>query len=193
MITAGKIKPIIIVAVANAGAARIDEYTPTRDESHARGGKGELYARFLVDELKPFIDSRYRTLTDRDHTAVAGSSLGGLISLYLGYRHGEVFGMCGVISPTLGWDNQQLLKSIQSDPEPLKREKIWLDIGTAEGPAEEAGANVEHVRALATSLKNSGMTKDHDFISRTIEGGQHNEKAWAARFGDVLQFFFAKS
>ena len=58
---------------------------------------------------------------------------------------------------------------------------------------EEASAIVEHVQTLTTILKNSGLTRDKDFISRTIEGAQHNEKAWAARFGDVLQFFFASS
>ena len=193
LIEAGKIQPIIMVAIANAGAARIDEYTPTRDQTRARGGSGKLYAKFLTDELKPFIDSHYRTLTDREHTGVCGSSLGGLISLYLGYQHGDVFGMCGVMSPSLFWDDQQLLKAIESDPAPLKRERIWLDIGTAEGPPEEAGANVANVQWLAVTLKKAGLIEGTDFSSRTIEGAQHNEKAWADRFGNVLQFFFAKS
>jgi len=193
LIRSGKIQPIIMVAVANAGAARIDEYTPTRDEQHARGGKGELYARFLISELKPFIDAHYRTLTDREHTAVAGSSLGGLISLYLGQQHGDVFSMCGVMSPSLWWDNQQLLNSIESDPQALKREKIWLDIGSAEGPSEEATGHVQRVQKLAKILEAAGMTPNQQFTSRTYEGAQHNERAWSRRFGEVLQFFFAKS
>jgi predicted alpha/beta superfamily hydrolase len=190
LIKSGKIKPIIMVAIANAAAARIDEYTPSRDEARSRGGKGELYSKFLIDEVKPFIDSHYRTQTDRSHTAVAGSSLGGLISLYLGYRHGDVFGMCGVISPSLWWDNASLLKEIEIDPQALKTEKIWLDIGTAEGPAEEASQSVAYVQALTKTMAGAGMSRDKDFVSRTIEGAQHNEAAWSARFGDVLKFFF---
>ena len=190
LIEAGKIKPIVMVAIANGGAARIDEYTPSRDDSQSRGGRGESYAKFLIDEVKPFIDSHYRTLPDREHTAVAGSSLGGLISLYLGYKHGDVFGICGVMSPSLWWDNQHLLTAIQADPQPLKGEKIWLDIGTAEGPAEQAAEGVSRVEALTKVLKEAGMVSGKDFTSRTIEGAQHNEKAWASRFGDVLRFFF---
>src|SRR5262249_44323272 len=92
-----RIEPIIIVGVENTGTSRLDEYTPTEGEDRTgattrrAGGRGELYAQFLIQEVKPFIDANYRTLPDREHTAVAGSSLGGLISLYLGYQHGDVF------------------------------------------------------------------------------------------------------
>jgi predicted alpha/beta superfamily hydrolase len=144
----------------------------------------------MIEELKPFIDAHYRTLADREHTAVAGSSLGGLISLYLAEKHSDVFSMAGVISPSLWWDNQQLLKMIQSDPAPLKREKIWLDIGTAEGPPEESRTAVANVDMLTQVLKGAGLTEGRDFVSQKVEGAQHNETAWAARFGDVLQFFF---
>ena len=115
LIAAGKIAPIIMVAVANAGSAESMNTRRTRDASQDHGGKGELYAKFLIEELKPFIDSNYRTLSDRAHTAVAGSSLGGLISLYMGYKHGDVFSMCGVISPSLWWDDCSLLKEIQAE------------------------------------------------------------------------------
>jgi predicted alpha/beta superfamily hydrolase len=189
LISAGKIKPIIIVAIANAGAQRMDEYTPTRDTTRGAGGKGELYARFIVEEVKPFIDTTYRTLKDRENTAVAGSSLGGLISLYLGYKYSDVFSMCGVMSPSLFWDNEQLLRSIRADSSAIKREKIWLDTGTAEG--NEAVRAVENVEALTEAMKTAGLAQDRDFVSRKYEGAEHNEKAWAARFGDVLRFFFA--
>ena len=79
----------------------------------------------------------------------------------------------------------------ESDPQPLKRERIWLDIGSSEGTADESGAAMTNVRTLTGVLKGSGMHEGQDFVSRTIEGAKHNETAWAARFGNVLQFFFA--
>jgi predicted alpha/beta superfamily hydrolase len=193
LIKSGKIIPIIIVAVANSGAGRIDEYTPTADpDEHRGGGTAELYAKFLIEEVKPFIDSHYRTLTDRNHTAVAGSSLGGLVSLYLAAKHGDVFSMAGSLSASVWWDHQQIVKSIAADPQILKHEKIWLDNGTAEGKVEDRHFMVEALDSLIDSMKKVGMVEGKDFVCRQIEGGEHNEKAWAARFDQVLLFFFAK-
>ena len=112
LIKAGRIEPIIIVGIYN-NADRVDEYTPTRDQKRG-GGKGEQYARFLVEEVKPFIDKEYRTKPDRKHTAVAGSSLGGLISLYICRQYPDTFSMCGVISPALMWDDGRILKDLRN-------------------------------------------------------------------------------
>jgi len=90
LIRAGKIRPLIMVAVANSHIERVYEYTPSKVDDKTNGvhgGGGEKYAQFLITEVKPFIDRTYRTLPDRDHTAVAGASLGGLSSLYLGLKH----------------------------------------------------------------------------------------------------------
>lgn len=83
LIKGGEIEPLIIVGIHNAGHERTDEYTPTRDTRRKVGGKAEIYGRMLVEELKPVIDSRYRTLSHASHTGLGGSSLGGLVSLYL--------------------------------------------------------------------------------------------------------------
>src|SRR5262245_13166693 len=77
-----RIRPLIQVGICNTDD-RLDEYGPWRDRSEKAGGRGKRYARFLVEEVKPFIDRTYRTLRDREWTGVAGSSLGGLISLYI--------------------------------------------------------------------------------------------------------------
>ena len=81
LITDGVIEPLIIVGIYNAGAHRMDEYTPTRDRRRRAGGKASHYGRMLVEELKPFIDREYRTLPGAASTGVGGSSLGGLVSL----------------------------------------------------------------------------------------------------------------
>ena len=83
--------PLIIVGIYNAGAYRIDEYTPTRDSAKRAGGKADRYGRMLVEELKPFIDAEYRTLADARNTGIGGSSLGGLVSLYLALKYSGIF------------------------------------------------------------------------------------------------------
>lgn len=88
---AGEIEPLILVGIANTGLRRMAEYTPTRDFKMG-GGEGRSYGRLLMEELKPMIDRSYRTLPQAKNTGVGGSSLGGLISLYLGFAHPEVFG-----------------------------------------------------------------------------------------------------
>ena len=82
----GKIEPVILVGVANTGLRRMAEYTPTRDFKMG-GGEGRSYGRLLMEELKPLIDRTYRTLADAKNTGLGGSSLGGLISLFLGFAH----------------------------------------------------------------------------------------------------------
>jgi enterochelin esterase-like enzyme len=84
LINAHKIEPLIVVGIYNTGKDRVNEYTPAQDPKYKAGGNADLYARMLVEELKPFIDRTYRTKPDAAHTGLGGSSLGGLVSLYLG-------------------------------------------------------------------------------------------------------------
>jgi len=143
-----------MVAVYNAGENRMMEYTPTPGDDKYRGGGGEKYARFLIIELKPFIDGAYRTLPDRENTAVAGSSLGGLSSLYLALRHGDKFGSAAVISPSLWWDRDWIINKIAANPSAMKNERIWLDMGTAESRSPDtADSSVRNARRLAKILK----------------------------------------
>ncbi len=91
LIAAGKIEPLMIVGINNAGKDRNNEYAPVEDARYKMGGKADLYGRMLVEELKPFIDSRYRTRRDAEHTGLGGSSLGGLVSIYLALKYPAVF------------------------------------------------------------------------------------------------------
>ena len=86
LVRGGEIEPLIIVGIDHAGPQRIDEYTPTVDLRSQRGGLAKAYGKMIVDELKPAIDPEFRTLPDACHTGMGGSSLGGLVSLYLGFR-----------------------------------------------------------------------------------------------------------
>src|SRR4051812_9334479 len=90
----------IVVGIPNMGADRLAEYSPF-EHPELGGGRGDLYLEFLIDTVKPLIDERFMTIPDREHTGIVGSSMGGLISLYAFFRHPEVFGFAGVLSPSL--------------------------------------------------------------------------------------------
>jgi predicted alpha/beta superfamily hydrolase len=102
LINAHKIEPLIVVGIYNTGKDRVNEYTPTQDSKYKTGGNADLYGRMLVEELKPFIDQTYRTKRDAAHTGLGGSSLGGLVSLYLGLKYTDVFSKLAVISHRYG-------------------------------------------------------------------------------------------
>jgi predicted alpha/beta superfamily hydrolase len=182
-IAAGQVDPLILVGVANTGANRMAEYTPTPD-SRLGGGRGPFYARMLVEELLPMLREKYRVLTGPEHTGVAGSSLGGLISLAIGLRLSEVFGRIGVLSPSIWWDNRAILRDVRSLKGPLPL-RIWLDMGTGEGPRHLRDADL-----LAQLLQSKGWRQGQDLQYQKFPGALHNEMAWAARLGEVLRFLF---
>ena len=179
----GQIEPVILVGIANTGLRRMAEYTPTRDFKLG-GGEGRSYGRLLVEELKPLIDRSYRTLPGAQDTGLGGSSLGGLISLYLGWEHPEVFGRLAVMSPSLWWDHRSIF-SVINQPGPKPELKIWLDMGTAEG-----GRHVRDADMLDQMLVKRGWRSGVDLAYVKAEGAVHDEQAWAERFGDVLRFLF---
>ena len=183
-IKAGRIEPLIIVGIYNTGKHRIHEYTPTRDRKHGAGGAAALYGHMLSEELKPFIDRTYRTLPDPVNTGLGGSSLGGLVTLYLGLMHPDVFGKLAVLSPSVWWDNRRILKLVGVvDPKP--RLQIWLDIGTGEG-----GKHVMNARALRDELVKAGWILGADLIYAEIPEADHSETAWAQRVGPFLEYLF---
>ena len=102
LILAGEIEPLIIVGIYNTGEHRIDEYTPVEDK-RLGGGQADAYGQMLVEELKPFVDHAYRTLPGTENCGMGGSSLGGLVTLYLGLRYTWMFGKLAVMSPSVWW------------------------------------------------------------------------------------------
>jgi len=175
--------PMIIVGIDHGGAARIDEYTPTRDAKRKAGGKADAYGRMLLEELKPLIDARYRTIaTD---TAIGGSSLGGLVALHVGLQRADAFRAIAALSPSVWWDDRAILREVDAFSGP--RPRIWLDVGGREGA--EA---LRDARALDERLRRRGWSGES---LRYYEDrrGDHSERAWARRGRMVLEFLFPPS
>lgn len=187
MIRAGEIEPLIIVGIDHAGPQRIDEYTPTRDLRSQRGGMAKAYGKFLVEELKPWIDRELRTQPDACHTAMGGSSLGGLVSLYLGFRAPHIFGRLAILSPSLWWDRQIMLQRLRANIH-RRRARIWLDIGTREGRAYVQ--TVKQTRLLRDELVTRGWRQGDDLYYHEDTGATHSETAWAHRLPMALKFLF---
>lgn len=173
-------------------SARMDEYTPSKD-GDGRGGKGDVYARFVINEVKTFVDSHFRTLCEPESTSVAGSSLGGLISLYMGTTFPEVFSQAGVVSPSLWWDDQELLKGLQAEKS-APPVRFWVDVGTGEGSDEDGNGLTsmpEDTRALVKSFGTQGLVYGESLAYLEVYGAGHNEAAWADRVAELLTFFYA--
>lgn len=191
LIAAAKIEPLIIVGVYN-NKDRINEYTPAADAKDKMGGKADLYGRMLVEELKPLIDAQYRTKKEARHTGLGGSSLGGLVSLYLALKYPSVFGRVAVVSPSVWFANKQIVHYVEALPrKPAVR--IWMDIGTKEGRnADEAQQTVNDARLLRDTLVKKGWKVGKDLNYFEVAGAEHNEGAWAARVESILTFLFPR-
>ena len=186
LITSGQIEPVIIVMVYNGGTQddRFDEYTPTKAPPYPSGGKADSHGRMLVEELKPFIDSQYRTLTDAANTGLGGASLGGLVSLHLGLKYPTVFGKLAVFSPSVWWDNKLIVRSVK-DVKSKPALRIWLDVGTAEGYRR-----VDETKELRDAFVKKGWVLKEDLIYFEAKGAEHNEAAFARRAEPMLKYLF---
>ncbi len=192
LIAAQKIEPLIIVGVNNTGKDRIDEYTPVKDPKRNIGGKADLYGRMLVEEVKPFVDSNYRTLKDAQNTGLGGSSLGGLVTLYLGLKYPKVFGRLAVVSPSVWFAEKQIITHVDALPAKPKV-RIWMDMGTKEGGnPEDAHRAISDARLLRDSLVKKGWKPGQDLQYFEAEGAEHNESAWAERVEGILTFLFPR-
>ncbi|MDR7271747.1 putative alpha/beta superfamily hydrolase [Pelomonas saccharophila] len=192
-VASGRLKPFIVVAVSSNEATRMDDYTPTvmtlsaerlgKQAAERRGGGAAAYARFLVEELKPVIDARYRTQPGPADTAVGGSSLGGLVSMWLALHRPEAFGAALVVSPSVWWDDRFLLRDVAATTA-APRPRLWLDMGVQEG--DQA---VQLARELNDSLRRRGWS---DGALRFVEdpSGRHDEGSWARRVPAMLDFLY---
>lgn len=184
LINAGLIEPIIIVGIDNAGADRGNEYLPTR--SGNMGGHADLYGRMVVEEIKPMIDRQFRTKPGPRDTGLAGSSFGGIVTVYLGTQYPSVFGKLAALSTSVWWDNESILKTVDAMPKKADQ-RIWLDIGTQESAQAVAQSQRLHDRYVGKGWKDG-----RDLAFFVDEGAKHNEGAWSSRLGMVLMFLFPR-
>ncbi len=192
-----KIKDVIVVGIDHMGVQRITEYTPFPFSSYG-GGKGKLYGEFLVKEVKPFIEANFRVKTNREDVAVMGSSLGGLISLYIGMWYPEQFGIIGSVSPSYWWGLDKNLAEASNNIESLKTQKIYIDMGYREQSTmfkEKNGRGISNViyttKEMFLLLQKNGMDYPNLLYIEDL-AGEHNELIWKERITNFLIFAFSK-
>lgn len=174
---------VIVIGPENAGARRIYEYTPT--EGGLGGGGGDLYLRFLAEELKPHVDRELRTQPDGAQTALLGSSLGGLISAYAGLTHPAIFGRIGAMSPSTWWDERYILSAVaRRAGQPPRPALVYVDSGDS-GPSRD---DVDNTRQLAQTYRMAGYRDGVDFLHVVQPGALHSEAYWASRLPAALRF-----
>ena len=170
-----------------ADGERIAEFAPFPDARFGRG-QGEKYVAFLANTLKPRVDRRYRTLRTPEHTAILGSSMGGLISLYAFFRHKHVFGAVGAMSPSL-WFGERRIFDTAAKSRPAGR--VYLDVGTKEGAVTLRDARELAERLTAAGYrrgKMGGERRDRSLLYVEDEGGRHSEIDWARRLAPAIRF-----
>lgn len=188
LIRAGRVPPLIVVGVDNGQAARLDEYTPWPDPEHGGGG-ADAYLAALRTVLKPEIDRRYRTLKGPGDTLIGGSSLGGLVSAYAGYRYPGTWGTVMALSPSYWWAGEKFAAWMKGQGRP-PLEFFYQDMGTSEGDTPEKQLRaLRRVEALALE---AGFTGGKDLFSVEAQGHTHSEACWRERFPRVLELLLRK-
>ena len=205
----GDVRPAIIVGIWNTDR-RWQEYAPQKVIEHLTGDtssewlgeappelKGDAYLRFIIEELKPFIDRTYATLPDRENTMIMGSSMGGLISLYAMAEHPDTFSKAAAVSIHWPLADPGSAISMQADAVmqdylatsalDSRRQAIWFDHGTETLDA----AYPPHAAAMETWFRDNGWEEGRATF-RSYPGTDHSESAWAARADEILTFLLEK-
>ena len=178
-----KTRECIVVGIDNGGSKRINEYCPydfSLQSGQKGAGEGDLYVQFLAKTLKPFIDKKYRTLKDSKNTFTAGSSMGGLISMYAVVKYPKVFGGAGVFSPAF-WIGQKIFDDMKTKGKKVNS-KIYFYAGDDEG---------ESMVPLTIKAFNEMHKVSKSKMATVIRaGGKHNETRWRAEFPLFYEWLF---
>jgi predicted alpha/beta superfamily hydrolase len=175
----------IVVGVPNAGEDRIAEYSPF-DHPEGGPGRGGDYVNHLAGTIKPLVDARFRTLPQRETTGVAGSSMGGLISLFAFFARPNAFGIVGALSPSLWFGGRAIFGLL--DAAPFQPGRLYLDVGRLEG-----AETLENARRLRNLLRAKGYLQGEHLRYVEDRGGKHEEAAWGRRFRAALPFLLPPS
>ena len=192
LIRENKIPPLIIVGIDNAQKDRPREYLPYRSfHPPILRPQGKRYPDFLLNEVMPFVYQRYRIARGPENTALGGSSLGAIISLYTAMDRPGAFAGLLLESPSLSISNRQLLRSSRAFRKWPAR--VFVAIGTREVGSEDRNQQaIENVRELEYTLRRAGLKEDR-LLVKIDEGATHSEKVWARRFPEALRFLFGVS
>ncbi|MBA4312632.1 MAG: histidine kinase [Chlorobiaceae bacterium] len=177
LIRVEKIQEMIVVGVYN---------TPDRGDEYSDTKLGRAYMKFLVEKVKPLIDTTYRTLPDRANTSTMGSSMGGLISFLLVWNYSDIFSQAGCISPVF---RDILTKALENYKGPDKQIRIYIDNGGV-GLDKELQPGCDK---MLISLKAIGYSIGKNLEWYLDESAEHNEHAWAARVWRPLLFMYEKN
>lgn len=183
--------PLIVVAVAcnTEGDRRINEYAPWDLDLPRLGqleGQGRITMDWMTGPLKQLIDRKYRTLPDRENTLIAGSSMGGLMSLYAVTEYNHVFSRAAALSPSI-WAGQQHLHELLSHTPLQSSTRVYMDIGTGEVQPDEWGRMAE-LFETAAELTRAGAC----VAARVVPGAIHNEAAWEKRIPVFMEYLLGK-
>ncbi|MFN0203125.1 MAG: alpha/beta hydrolase-fold protein [Bacteroidia bacterium] len=176
--------PAIVVGIDNGGADRINEYAAWKHPTHG-GGEGEKYMQFIIQTLKPHIDASYRTFSDRENTGLMGSSMGGLISMYGGIAHQEIFGKLGIFSPSF-WFTPDCYHQIKETGKKANMKFYFMCGG------QESQAMVGDVERMMDTLLSVGFSKE-EIHKKVIPNGQHSEWLWRQEYPEAYQWLFGGS
>ena len=173
---------LIVVGIDNGQEKRMNELSPWENDKFGEA-EGAEYMDFIVKQVKPFIDSTYRTLSNRNNTAIMGSSMGGLISHYAIYNYPDVFSKAGIFSPSY-WFSEDVFTFTANNPVP-EDSRLWLVIGRKEGNA------VDDVEKMYTHILATGHPGNNLQITIDPEG-EHNEPSWRKQFVPAITWLFQK-
>ncbi len=191
LIEKGEIIPLIIVGISNS-PDRDYEYTPTYDQEEETGGFADTYLNFLTQELMPTINETYNVSPYPTDTAICGSSLGGLLSLYAIMRHEDLFKKAAILSPSIWWDNKVILDAVSLWEPDCTELKLWVDMGWFEEEelTDEPGHPIDDSRELTELLESRGFTVGENLVYYEDPEGAHNEFSWAKRMQMILYYLF---
>ena len=172
---------VIVVGIDNGQEKRMNELSPW---PHRRYGtaEGKQYLGFLVDTVKPYVDQRYRTLSDRDNTAIMGSSMGGLMSHYAIHQYPALFSKAGIFSPSY-WYSKDVYKHTRDNAVPATA-RLYVMVGSKEG--KEAA---DKMQKMATQLRKQQHPEANLHIE-VVQGGEHNEAFWRKEFPKAMRWLF---
>lgn len=188
LIKNGALEELIIVGIAHNNAQRLHEYAHFDGNYNGRSikGRADLYEKFLIEDVMPFIEANFRVKTGAAHTGLMGSSMGGLVTFVIGLKHPNRFGKLGVVSPSFWWNRAALSNFIASlEPKQLPK-RMWIDMGASEGDM------MQGFEEMLELLFKKGVHYMSELAYWIVPDGAHSEYDWQCRAHHPLLYLFGK-